>query len=266
MMRHDAAHLMAEAVKELYPDTQVTIGPAIENGFYYDFARRPALHARRSGQDRGAHAGDRRPRREDHPRGMGARRCRASSSTTWARHYKAEIIAGFPPTSRSASTARAISSISAAARICPSTGKLGTAFKLTQAWPAPIGAAIRATPCSNASTARPGRREGAQSLSHPARRGREARPSPPRQRDGSVPSPGRSGRLGVLASEWLDALSHDRKLSSAAGSKPAGYVEVRTPQLVDRSLWEASGHWDKFRDNMFKVKDEEAIACSASSR
>ncbi len=39
LLRHDAAHVMAEAVKELFPETQVTIGPAIENGFYYDFAR-----------------------------------------------------------------------------------------------------------------------------------------------------------------------------------------------------------------------------------
>ena len=43
LLRHDAAHVMAEAVKELYPDTQVTIGPAIENGFYYDFAREQAF-------------------------------------------------------------------------------------------------------------------------------------------------------------------------------------------------------------------------------
>ena len=43
MLRHDAAHVLAEAVKELWPDTQVTIGPAIENGFYYDFAREDAF-------------------------------------------------------------------------------------------------------------------------------------------------------------------------------------------------------------------------------
>ena len=43
LLRHDAAHVMAEAVKELYPETQVTIGPAIENGFYYDFAREQAF-------------------------------------------------------------------------------------------------------------------------------------------------------------------------------------------------------------------------------
>ncbi|MCK4704239.1 MAG: TGS domain-containing protein, partial [Gammaproteobacteria bacterium] len=44
LMRHDGAHVMAQAVQELYPDTQVTIGPAIENGFYYDFARDEAFH------------------------------------------------------------------------------------------------------------------------------------------------------------------------------------------------------------------------------
>jgi len=43
VLRHDAAHIMAEAVQELYPETQVTIGPAIENGFYYDFAREEAF-------------------------------------------------------------------------------------------------------------------------------------------------------------------------------------------------------------------------------
>ena len=43
LLRHDAAHVLAEAVKELWPDTQVTIGPAIENGFYYDFARKEAF-------------------------------------------------------------------------------------------------------------------------------------------------------------------------------------------------------------------------------
>ena len=48
LLRHDAAHVLAEAVKELWPDTQVTIGPAIENGFYYDFAREEAVHRGRS--------------------------------------------------------------------------------------------------------------------------------------------------------------------------------------------------------------------------
>ncbi len=56
ILRHDAAHVMAEAVKELYPETQVTFGPATETGFYYDFARADPVHPGRSRADRGADA------------------------------------------------------------------------------------------------------------------------------------------------------------------------------------------------------------------
>ena len=119
ILRHDAAHVMAEAVKELYPETQVTFGPATETGFYYDFARDRAVHARRSRTDRGAHARDRRARRADHPRGMGARRARSPSSPASARTTRPNGSTRSRRTRRSASIARAISSISASARICP---------------------------------------------------------------------------------------------------------------------------------------------------
>ena len=59
LLRHDAAHVLAEAVKELWPETQITIGPAIENGFYYDFAREQTLHAGGPGAHGRAHARDR---------------------------------------------------------------------------------------------------------------------------------------------------------------------------------------------------------------
>jgi len=73
ILRHDAAHVMAEAVKELYPETQVTFGPATETGFYYDFARATPFTPRRSGAHRRAHARHRAPRRADHPRNLGPR-------------------------------------------------------------------------------------------------------------------------------------------------------------------------------------------------
>jgi threonyl-tRNA synthetase len=60
LIRHDAAHVMAEAVQELWPGTQVTIGPVIENGFFYDFQARGAVHPGRS-------AGDRKEDARDHP-------------------------------------------------------------------------------------------------------------------------------------------------------------------------------------------------------
>ncbi len=76
LLRHDAAHVMAEAVQELYPGTQVTFGPATETGFYYDFARDAPVHHRRPRENRGAHARDRQARRADRARGARAHRSR----------------------------------------------------------------------------------------------------------------------------------------------------------------------------------------------
>ena len=119
ILRHDAAHVMAEAVKELYPETQVTFGPATETGFYYDFARGRAVHARGSRADRSADARDRRARRENHPRDLGPRRGGRPFFAASASITRPNISARSRQTRRSASTARAGSSISAPDRICP---------------------------------------------------------------------------------------------------------------------------------------------------
>ena len=74
LIRHDAAHVLAEAVQELYPGTQVTIGPAIENGFYYDFARNEPFTPEDFPADRGEDARDRRARRAVRAPGDGPRR------------------------------------------------------------------------------------------------------------------------------------------------------------------------------------------------
>jgi threonyl-tRNA synthetase len=73
LIRHDTAHVMAEAVQELFPGTQVTIGPVIENGFYYDFARNAAVHAGRPAGDREEDEGDHRPQQAFHQGGLVAR-------------------------------------------------------------------------------------------------------------------------------------------------------------------------------------------------
>ena len=71
LIRHDAAHVLAEAVQALYPGTQVTIGPSIENGFYYDFARNDPFTPEDFPGDRGEDAGDRRAQREVRAPGHG---------------------------------------------------------------------------------------------------------------------------------------------------------------------------------------------------
>ena len=99
LLRHDAAHVMAQAVQELYPGTQVTIGPAIENGFYYDFARAEPFTPDDLDADRGADARDRQARSAHYARGLGPRRrqaalCRAAASTTKLRSSTDIIPAG----------------------------------------------------------------------------------------------------------------------------------------------------------------------------
>ena len=131
LLRHDAAHVLAEAVKELWPDTQVTIGPAIENGFYYDFAREEAfteddltvIEARMQeivDRDEGIE-------REEWERDKAVEFFRSIGE-----EYKAEIIADIP-SDQTITLYRQGDFID----LCrgphlPSTGKLGKAFKLTR--------------------------------------------------------------------------------------------------------------------------------------
>ncbi len=97
LLRHDAAHVLAEAAKELYPDIQVTIGPAIENGFYYDFATPTRKSSARSG--------------------TGMKRSPFSRGS--ARLTRPKLSATFPNPKKLPFTVRAISSTCAAGRTCP---------------------------------------------------------------------------------------------------------------------------------------------------
>ena len=126
MIRHDAAHVLAMAVQELYPGTQVTIGPAIDNGFYYDFARDTPFTPTISPRSK------RRCTRSSKPICRRGAKCgratrRSRISKRWARHYKAELIREH---SRRAKTSRSISTAtgttSAAGRISPRPARSAT--------------------------------------------------------------------------------------------------------------------------------------------
>ena len=121
LLRHDAAHVMAEAVKELYPETQVTIGPAIENGFYYDFARSEAFTPEDLEKiEKRMHeivARDEPITREVWDRDRAVEFFRAQGEPTKPRSSRRSR-----PASRSRSTARATSSTSAAALTCRRRG------------------------------------------------------------------------------------------------------------------------------------------------
>ncbi len=255
LLRHDAAHVMAEAVKELYPDTQVTIGPSIENGFYYDFARDDPftpddlekIEARMAeivGRD------------EAIEREVWDRDDAVAYFTGLGEHYKAEII-GDLPADEPISVYRQGDFID----LCrgphlPSTGKLGRAFKLMKVAGAywrgdsrnPMLQRIYGTAWAGDKqlAAYLHRLEEAERRDH-RRLGREMGLF--HQQEEAAGSVFWHPKGWTLYRVCLDYMR--RRLEAA------GYEEVNTPQLVDRSLWEASGHWEKFGAHMFTATTDD---------
>jgi threonyl-tRNA synthetase len=260
LLRHDAAHVMAEAVKELYPETQVTIGPAIEDGFYYDFARAEAFTPedleKIEARMQEIVARDETIVREVWERDAAIEFFRAEGEA-----YKAEIIAAIP-----AGEAITLYRQGNFIDLCrgphlPSTGRLGTAFKLTKL----AGAYWRGD----------SRNEMLQRIygtawAHP----KQLKAYLHRLEEAERRDHRRLGRQ-------MDLFHFQEEAVGAAFWHPkgwtlfrllvehmrgkqtvAGYREVNTPELMDRSLWEASGHWDTFGEHMFtsETQDERVLA------
>ncbi len=260
IMRHDCAHVLAEAVKELYPETQVTIGPVIESGFYYDFARPTpftpedliAIETRMKDiVDR-----DEIISREEWDRDEAIRFFKGLGE-----HYKAQIIEAIPA-GQTISLYRQGKFVD----LCrgphlPTTKKLGHAFKLTKL----AGAYWRGDsknemlqrvygtcwPDEKQLKAHLTMLEEAEKRDH-RRLGREMELFHLQDiAAGSIFWHPKGWTLYRTVQDYMR-----RRLDAN------GYVEVNTPQLVDRSLWEASGHWEKFREHMFtaKTEDEDVLA------
>ena len=256
VLRHDTAHLMAEAVKELYPDTQVTIGPAIENGFYYDFARSQtftpddleAIETRMAEIVKR----DEEIIREVWPRDRAIEHFEKSGE-----HYKAEIIASIPA-DEDVSLYRQGNFID----LCrgphlPSTGRIG-AFKLTKI----AGAYWR----GNSENEMLQRIYGTAWATEKDIKAYLHRLEEAEKRDHR--RLGREMNLFHLQQEAIGMVFWHpqgwqlyRTLQTYMRQRldDAGYVEVKTPELIDRSLWEASGHWEKFREHMFTTEAEDRV-------
>ena len=260
ILRHDAAHVMAEAVKELYPETEVTFGPATETGFYYDFARAtpftPEDLAKIEERMREIVRRDEqitrevweRDKAEAFFRGIGER-------------YKAEYIAEIPETEEISLYRQGDFVDLCVGPHLPSTGRLGQAFKLMNV----AGAYWRGDP-KNAQlqrvygTAWPTQKELDQYLFRLEEAERRDHRRLGRELDlfhlqeeavGSVFWHPKGWKLYRIIEDYMR-----RRLDAA------GYQEVRGPLLLDRSLWEASGHWENFRENMFiaESRDERVLA------
>jgi len=254
LLRHDASHVMAEAVQELFPGTQVTIGPVIENGFYYDFARAEPFKAEdlEKIEQRMREIVD---RDEKITREVWTRDDAVAHFRKIGEHYKAEIIEGIPA-GEDVSIYRQGNWLD----LCrgphlPSTGKLGKAFKLTKLAGAywrgdsrnEMLQRIYGTCWANDNDLKAYLTmvEEAERRDH-RKIGREMELFHLQEEaQGSVFWHAKGYRI------WQALEQYIRRRIDAAG-----YMEVKTPQLLDSKFWEQSGHWSKFRENMFVVPDE----------
>jgi threonyl-tRNA synthetase len=255
ILRHDAAHVLAEAVKELYPATQVTFGPATESGFYYDFARdepfTPEDLERIEARMHEIVDRDEKITREEWERDPAVEFFKSIGEK-----YKAEWIHEIPR-DEAISLYRQGGFID----LCtgphlPSTGRLGHAFKLMKVAGAYWRGDARnqqlqrvygtAWPDDKALKQYLFQLEEAEKRDH-RRLGRELDLF--HQQEEAV------GSVFWHPKGWTLYRTIETYLRGRL--ERAGYVEVKTPQLIDRSLWVASGHWEKFRHAMFTVRDED---------
>ena len=258
LLRHDAAHVMAQAVRELFPGTQVTIGPSIENGYYYDFARDE-------------------PFSTDDFEKIEKRMAKIVDqdleiiSEVWERDkaieyfqsigekYKAEIISDLPEDKEITIYRQGEWLDLCLGPHLPSTGKLGKFFKLMKV----AGAYWRGD----------SRNEMLQRIYGTAWADKKALKAYLLMLEEAEKRDHR--RLG----REMDLFHLQEEAAGAAFWHPkgwtlyrtvqnymrdrleeTGYEEVNTPQLVDRTLWEESGHWEKFREAMFiSAADEDKV-------
>ena len=255
LVRHDCAHIMAEAVLELFPETQVTIGPAIENGFYYDFYRETSFTPEdlEAIEKRMHEIVD---RDEEIVRGTWSRDEAVAFYKEKNEPFKVELVESIPQGETVSHYTQGNFIDLCRGPHLPSTGRAGHAFKIMKVAGAywrgdstkPMlqriyGTAWLTEKDLNAylhmleeAEKRDHRKLGrALDLFHMQE-----------EATGSVFWHQRGWVLYRQIEQYMR-----RRLDAA------GYGEVKTPQLIDRSLWEASGHWDKFGDNMFTAHSED---------
>jgi threonyl-tRNA synthetase len=256
ILRHSTAHLLAQAVQAVYPEAQVTIGPVIEDGFYYDFAfSRPFTPDDLAKFEAKMHElvkADLKVSRRLMPRDEAV-----ATFKRMGEHYKAEIIASIPANEDISLYGQGEWFDLCRGPHVPSTGKLG-AFKLMKV----AGAYWR----GDSKNEMLQRIYGTAWADEKSLKAYLTRLEEAEKRDHR-----RVGReLGLFHTQeeavgsvfwhpkgWTLWRTIEQYMRERLAQE--GYVEVRTPQLIDRSLWERSGHWENYAPNMFIAESEERI-------
>ena len=260
VLRHDAAHILAMAVQELFPGTQVTIGPIIQDGFYYDFARKEPFTSEdlKKIEKKMEDIVD---RNEKTTREVWKRDHAIKHFLNIGEKYKAEIIKSIPEGEEVSIYHHGKWHDLCRGPHLASTGKVGKAFKLTKV----SGAYWRGNSDNEMLQRIYGTCWGSKKdLEEYLHRLEEAEKRDHRKLGKEMDlfhfreeSPGAvfwHEKGWLLFQRLVEYMRTKQRL--------AGYKEINTPELLDRSLWEKSGHWEKFGEHMFTstTPDEKTFA------
>lgn len=259
LIRHDASHVMAEAVQELFPGTQVTIGPVIDNGFYYDFHREEPIS-----EDDFAAIEKKMAfiinRNDKFVREEMDRDAAISLFKEMGEHFKAELIEDLPDSETITVYRQGKWFDLCRGPHLPSTGKIGKAFKLMKVAGAywrgdsnnPQLQRIYGTAWANQEDldAHLKQIEEAEARDH-RRLGRQLELFHFQEEA--------QGQAFWHPNGWM--LYTTLMAYMSRRQREYGYAEIKTPQLMDRKFWEASGHWEKYRENMFiaEIAEEDKV-------
>jgi len=259
LIRHDAAHIMAEAVLEIFPETQVTIGPSIENGFYYDFFREKKFNLSDLEiiEKRMHEIVD---RDEKITREVWTRKQALDFFKKNNENFKVELVNAIPENETVTFYRQGNFIDLCRGPHAPSTKKLGHSFKLTKL----AGSYWR----GDSKNAVLQRIYGTAFLNDKDLKNYLLMIEEAEKRDHR--KIGKELNLFHLQEEAVGSVFWHKKGWSIYLEIEAymrrklkkSYEEVKTPQVIDRSLWEKSGHWDKFQEHMFMAKgdDEKTLA------
>lgn len=256
IIRHSCSHVMAEAVKELWKDVQVTIGPAIENGFYYDFARKEPFttedFAKIEAKMHEIVKRDEKVERFVLPRNEAIKYFKDMGE-----HYKAEIIEDLPESEVISLYRQGNFTDLCRGPHVPSTGKIGDAFKLMKVagayWRGDSSKEMLQRIYATAWASKKDLEEYLKMLEEAEKRdhrkiGKEMDlfHFEPEYAPGAVFWHDKGYKIYRRLIEYMRKRQENN-----------GYIEVATPRIMDRCLWETSGHWDKYGAHNYSGKTED---------
>jgi len=249
VIRHDAAHILAMAVQELYPGTQVTIGPIIDNGFYYDFSRKEPFTEEdlKKIEKKMAEIVD---RDEKTHREVWKRDEAIKHFLKIGEKYKAEIIGSIPSGEEVSIYHHGKWHDLCRGPHLASTGKIGKAFKLTK-----VSGAYWRGDSNNEMLQRiygtcwNSKKDLDDYLHRLEEAGKRDHRKLGKEMDLFHFREESPGSVFWHEKGWL--LFQRLVEYMRAKQRLAGYKEINTPELLDKTLWEKSGHWDKFGEHMF---------------